>query len=54
MIGPPAFIILYVLPCSFALIILYFQLPETKNKEIHEIVAELKHEATMETILLET
>jgi hypothetical protein len=53
LVGPSAFIILYVLPCSFAWIVLYFQLPETKGREIYEIVAELKREPTAETILLD-
>uniref|UniRef100_A0A914Z0D1 Major facilitator superfamily (MFS) profile domain-containing protein n=1 Tax=Panagrolaimus superbus TaxID=310955 RepID=A0A914Z0D1_9BILA len=37
-----AFLILYVLPCSFSILILFAKLPETKGREIHEIVAQLR------------
>uniref|UniRef100_A0A914QY40 Uncharacterized protein n=1 Tax=Panagrolaimus davidi TaxID=227884 RepID=A0A914QY40_9BILA len=37
-----AFLALYVIPSCFSLVILFSQLPETKGREIHEIVAELR------------
>jgi hypothetical protein len=37
-----AFIPLFIIPSTFCLFYLYRQLPETKNKEIYEIVKELE------------
>ncbi|KAJ1346793.1 hypothetical protein KIN20_001694 [Parelaphostrongylus tenuis] len=41
-IGSYAFLILYTIPSTAAIVILYRYLPETKGREIHEIVAELR------------
>ncbi|KAH7727144.1 Protein F14E5.1 [Aphelenchoides avenae] len=41
-VGAYAFLLLYVGPSIVALVILYFQLPETKGREIHDIVKELR------------
>ncbi|KAI6223484.1 MFS domain-containing protein [Aphelenchoides besseyi] len=41
-IGPSAFIVLYILPGFASLFVLYKKLPETRGREIHEIVSELK------------
>ncbi|KHJ88366.1 hypothetical protein OESDEN_11841 [Oesophagostomum dentatum] len=40
-VGSYAFLILYTTPSIVSIIILYVYLPETKGREIHEIVAEL-------------
>uniref|UniRef100_A0AC34R0D2 Major facilitator superfamily (MFS) profile domain-containing protein n=1 Tax=Panagrolaimus sp. JU765 TaxID=591449 RepID=A0AC34R0D2_9BILA len=45
-IGAYAFLGLYVAPNFFCFIYLYFELPETKNREIHEIVHELRGKTT--------
>lgn len=37
-----AFIPLYIVPNIFCFIFLYFNMPETKNKEIYEIVRKLR------------
>uniref|UniRef100_A0AC34FDS9 Major facilitator superfamily (MFS) profile domain-containing protein n=1 Tax=Panagrolaimus sp. ES5 TaxID=591445 RepID=A0AC34FDS9_9BILA len=36
------FLVLYIIPSSFGIFILYAYLPETKGREIYQIVAELK------------
>ncbi|KAK6738648.1 hypothetical protein RB195_020641 [Necator americanus] len=41
-VGNYAFLILYTIPSVISIFILYFYLPETKGREIHEIVAELR------------
>ncbi|KAL6736301.1 hypothetical protein Aduo_006669 [Ancylostoma duodenale] len=41
-VGTYAFLILYTIPSTISIFILYFYLPETKGREIHEIVAELR------------
>jgi hypothetical protein len=51
-VGPSAFLVLYIGPGLLAWAILYMKLPETKGREIHEIVAELKREQTAEEGLL--
>ncbi|KAI6240405.1 MFS domain-containing protein [Aphelenchoides fujianensis] len=42
LVGYSAFLPLYVLPGFVSLAVLYAKLPETRGREIHEIVAELK------------
>uniref|UniRef100_A0A7E4WCQ7 MFS domain-containing protein n=1 Tax=Panagrellus redivivus TaxID=6233 RepID=A0A7E4WCQ7_PANRE len=44
-----AFLALYVIPSVISIVVLFFQLPETKGREIHEIVAELKGKIRCET-----
>lgn len=41
-IGVWSFIPLFIVPSTFCLIYLFFALPETKNREIHEILLDLK------------
>uniref|UniRef100_A0A0K0DQS3 MFS domain-containing protein n=1 Tax=Angiostrongylus cantonensis TaxID=6313 RepID=A0A0K0DQS3_ANGCA len=41
-VGSYAFLILYTVPSTGAIVILYKYLPETRGREIHEIVAELQ------------
>ena len=41
-VGSFAFLILYSGPCCLAIMYLFRFLPETKGKEIHEIVHKLK------------
>lgn len=41
-VGSYAFLILYTTPSVISIVILYLYLPETKGREIHEIVAELR------------
>uniref|UniRef100_A0AC35TVY0 MFS domain-containing protein n=1 Tax=Rhabditophanes sp. KR3021 TaxID=114890 RepID=A0AC35TVY0_9BILA len=41
-LGAYSFIILYVIPSIFSLIILFLYLPETKGREMHDVVAEIK------------
>ncbi|KAK6010540.1 hypothetical protein OSTOST_24431, partial [Ostertagia ostertagi] len=41
-VGSYAFLILYTVPSLISIVILYCYLPETKGREIHEIVAELR------------
>ncbi|KAK6053081.1 hypothetical protein COOONC_09412, partial [Cooperia oncophora] len=41
-VGSYAFLILYTIPSVISIVILYCYLPETKGREIHEIVAELR------------
>ncbi|PIO77804.1 hypothetical protein TELCIR_00066 [Teladorsagia circumcincta] len=41
-VGSYAFLILYTVPSVISIVILYCYLPETKGREIHEIVAELR------------
>ncbi|KAK5985385.1 Membrane transporter, partial [Trichostrongylus colubriformis] len=41
-VGSYAFLILYTTPSVISIVILYCYLPETKGREIHEIVAELR------------
>lgn len=43
-IGSYAFVILYSIPSFISMLILFRYLPETKGREIHEIVNELKSE----------
>lgn len=44
-VGPLTFIPLYVLPCTVALIYLFFYLPETRNRESHRIVASMRRKS---------
>jgi len=37
-----AFVILFIIPSLFCILYLFYQLPETKGREIHEIVTELR------------
>lgn len=41
-IGSYAFLILYSIPSFISMLILFRYLPETKGREIHDIVNELK------------
>uniref|UniRef100_A0A0N4Z0I9 MFS domain-containing protein n=1 Tax=Parastrongyloides trichosuri TaxID=131310 RepID=A0A0N4Z0I9_PARTI len=41
-IGAYTFLILYVLPSTFCLLLLFLYLPETKGREIHEIIDQMK------------
>jgi hypothetical protein len=40
-----SFLLLYVIPSAISLIVLFWQLPETRGREIHEIVNELRGES---------
>uniref|UniRef100_A0A1I7YYK8 MFS domain-containing protein n=1 Tax=Steinernema glaseri TaxID=37863 RepID=A0A1I7YYK8_9BILA len=48
-IGSYAFIPLYIVPSTFAIIYLFIYLPETKSREIHDIVNELKGKTAPKT-----
>lgn len=53
MIGELTFVVLYIVPNALALLYLYKRLPETRGREIHQIIAELmrKTEGDQQTIL---
>jgi len=42
LISAYSFIPLFIVPSLLCLVYLYRELPETKNREIHEIVAQLR------------
>lgn len=50
--GPIAFVPLFVIPCALALFYLYVQLPETRNRDIADIVEELRSQKKKPALLL--
>ena len=50
-IGGYAFYILFTIPSCLCTIYLYRNMPETKNKEIAQIVAEMKNSKSRKTVM---
>uniref|UniRef100_A0A0K0E7D8 MFS domain-containing protein n=1 Tax=Strongyloides stercoralis TaxID=6248 RepID=A0A0K0E7D8_STRER len=48
-IGAYTFLILYIIPSIFCLLILFLYLPETKGKEIYEIIEQIKNQKWFRT-----